>query len=760
MSELTSTLPAGETQFYDNDLPGIGAGNFEISVTQSMPNAATSNFAQTITQAFVVQGPQFTLDPSEVHAQFPPANANGDFSLTLPTAILENPALPWERAITSAPETPWLALLVFSTKEIEIDPTTNSPLITGSVANFLKSVPHILKPAIDPSTLSDTVLSSSMNSIRISTQVFEAVTPRLGELASLTHVRQVNPEGQIVSGPADNAWYSVVVANRFPNSPASEDNLGSVNYVHLVSLEGLTEFLVSDPAWPSHTKKVELASLASWRFVSVSQQGETFAGLATALISSAGGDPNSLRLRIPVTDNGSDAATRLLDGYTALSYHTYPGPDTFAWYRGPFTPSPAQPLPSSVPAWVHASQAMIYDQANAVFDNSYAAAWTIGRLIALADPVFVASIQQVRTQTLATANVMLQRSLLAHLAGVTDMAELAAPGLTRGVFLNHVRTGLGDALTETLAKRPETPSAQPPSAMRSSLFPDEDPPAAPADQLRWFLRKPGVSSFLVEQSSEDLGPLALWLAKLVLLYNVPFSHLVPDQRMLPAESVRFFYIDAGWLKVLADAAMTVAAHGSKDLEVQNLLSDSLWAQTQLSVSTVRPNLLQLDVEPAPVLPAAGMLLRSDLVSGWPGLVVTATAGGTTVPALRIDRLSASVLLALWASVPDTISISQPQQSSAFGVDDGWTIQLRSLASDVGVETGASFPSTGTIQNYMRPATGAIGGRVLSLIDQSATGGGLIPALSAALGQSSNLTPSEFAIEMLLAPEQIVFNPPA
>jgi hypothetical protein len=35
-------------------------------------------------------------------------------------------------------------------------------------------------------------------------------------------------------------------------------------------------------------------------------------------------------------------------------------------------------------------------------------------------------------------------------------------------------------------------------------------------------------------------PLNNWLARLKLLYGVPFNYLVPDEGMLPPESIRFF----------------------------------------------------------------------------------------------------------------------------------------------------------------------------------------------------------------------------
>lgn len=767
MSVLESNLQPGFTQFYDYDEPGLPAGTYEISVTQALPNAVTNQFSQTITQTFVSQGPQFSLDTAEVHALFPAANANGDFSQVLPNIMLENPKLPWERSLTSAPSVPWMALLVFKSDEIVVNPETNSPLITSSVQDFLAAVAGVVKPDIAPSSLSSAVLNSSMNSILISTKVFQAVTPRLIELSSLAHVREVNPEHQAVGDLGAAPWYSVLLSNRFPDSANSNDAAGAVNFVHLVSFEGLSNYLVDAPEWPSGAEAVQLVSLANWRFVSTIQAGQTFADLAENLISSVGNDPTQLLLKIPISNDGSAAATRIEQGYTALSYHTLPGPDTFAWFRGPFSPVPTQPLPATIDFYLHPSQAEIYDQANGIFDQSYASAWTIGRLAALSDPDFVDSLQQTRARVLQQGRRLLERSKMPHLAGLS-LEELSAPGVTRKYLGRSLVEGMGTKLTAALQQPQAVTAAALPvrreKRQTNFLLADEEAPTNPAAELRWFLGNARVSNFLTAQVAGDLDPMADWLAKLVLLYNIPFNHLVPDQRMLPVESVRFFYVDQSWLTVLANAAMTIGVHGTRDIAVNSLIAPELWRQAKLKVPTVRRKLLRRDASssapPLPQMPSAGMLLRSELVSGWPGLQVIGTAAGATVNALRIDRLAPNILIVLWDAVPDMVTISQPQQGLAFGVENG-TVALRSLATaNLGQQTGTSFPTTGNISQFYRSASGDIGQQVLQLVPATAgTPGYLIPGLQVALSQSQSLSPAQFAIEMVNAPQQIEFNPP-
>jgi hypothetical protein len=807
--QTTGKPTAGETRFYDSSQPGLTPGDYQITVTQTLsePNNLTPLLAQSVTQEFVVRGPQFTLDPSEVHAMFPDDNTNGNFASVLPNVVLVNPTLPWERTITSDSSVPWLALLVFDEGEIEIFPESNSPLIASTVAAFLAPESEVVKPSVGapPAELA----SSTMNSIRIPVKVFQQITPRLQELSTLAHVREVDPSNQAIRGTGRDGWFSVVLANRFPAS-SNSNGTGSVNYVHLVSLEGLANYLVDEPEWPTGVKAVQVASLASWRFVSTVPQGDTFAGLAANLVQSSG-DGQSLCLRIPVdsADAQSAAGARLLDGYTALSCHTVPGPHTFAWYRGPFTPAPAQPLPDTGDFIRHPTQVSIYDEATAVFDLSYSAAWSIGRLAALADPIFIDSLRRLRGALTELAGRLQQRSAMPHLSSITDLEKLASEGLTRQQFFASVREGLASKLSERFAA-PLAAGTQAYSAAQVN----------PYEAARDALANPDVRAFLANRAQRDLGPLADWLAKLALLHHIPFNHLVPDQRMLPVESVRFFFVDASWVRMLVEAAMYVGVHGGRSRAIQDIISGPLWDLAKKKIPQVRKKLLHIiDESPTGMMPASGMLLRSELVSGWPGLEVTGTLKGQAVQALRIDRVAPNILLALWSDIPDTVTITQPQQGLSFGTQESGLIGLRSLSpSTLAQPLNRTFPTDAdSLSPFMRTTTEKTGGRVLNLappskqqvqseapvIPQSwlekaqsleaAVGRALssaesglslsqlkqmalqrlgrpgtsaagprylIPELSHALQQSPDIGAASFAIQMIQTPRQIQFQPPA
>src|SRR6185503_15442254 len=69
-----------------------------------------------------------------------------------------------------------------------------------------------------------------------------------------------------------------------------------------------------------------------------------------------------------------------------------------------------------------------------------------------------------------------------------------------------------------------------------------------------------------------------WIARLVLLYPVPFHYLIPHQSLLPPESLRFFHLDDNWVDALVDGAFSIAVRSFDDkrqgvrAELQSALS--------------------------------------------------------------------------------------------------------------------------------------------------------------------------------------------
>ncbi|MEV0155742.1 hypothetical protein AB0H57_18625 [Micromonospora sp. NPDC050686] len=216
------------------------------------------------------------------------------------------------------------------------------------------------------------------------------------------------------------------------------------------------------------------------------------------------------------------------------------------------------------------------------------------------------------------------------------------------------------------------------------------------------------------------------LARWSLLHDLPFRYLVPDTRLLPAESIRFFRLDTGWLEQLRAGALAVGGDGTRERAATRSLLPHVTATVTAQLPLVRE--VQRNRMSIPVaadlltearlagdlnatdaaVPVTGFLLRSALVSGWPGMELRAWSSDNpadvppgvdpdvlarnrpdlVVELLRLERLSPSVLIALFRGAPRLVWLQEPPQSVQFGLEaagSGWQVPIRDTAGrDVGL----------------------------------------------------------------------------
>lgn len=183
-----------------------------------------------------------------------------------------------------------------------------------------------------------------------------------------------------------------------------------------------------------------------------------------------------------------------------------------------------------------------------------------------------------------------------------------------------------------------------------------------------------------------------FLAHLRLLVGVPFDYLVPDSRLLPDESIRFFYLDRSWTDRLVDGAISVGKIGTREQAHHQGQSPTVNQQLDVTERGVR-DLQRARVSFATLRdkPRAGQaqvitgfLLRSAAVSGWPSMDARAyrtanlphnydpsqdPAKSAQLRTLRLERLSPGVLLALFEGVPKLVVLEEPHHGVQFGVHE-------------------------------------------------------------------------------------------
>lgn len=806
-----NTIPAYvQMNFFDNFVPSLAAGEYLISLSQTLSAPDISGIPNepfTASQSFLVQGPRYVVDPADVHRVYPPQNGTGKYHEYLPMVVFNKRALPWERlldnnAADSVPDPPWMALLVFTEDEL---PVPNSapqgkagPTRTVSMKlnSALAGDSTMLVPPITPEELDDPV-KIDVNVIEISKATFQALVPMVADLPFLAHVRQVlTLDHKEPINSKHDGWFSTVFANRFAVPPApNASEPRKKNIVHLVSLEGFADLLKGLTSTRLQgIETVRLISLMSWTYTCLPDNNENFRSLMLNLI----GPPDShtdLLLRVPppataVPLPNTPTLGRLTEGYVPLKYETASGAETFAWYRGPLAPSPVgRFLAASVAGQtdnpqvpLSSTEAMIYDPATGIFDESYAVAFQTGRSLALACLPFATGLLQWRRSAQALVDQLMEYIRSPHLSGLLQKdnlidanGNLMATGVDDLMALLDVKL-IPNMLKEFLANEfagqiaGQVGNAEGSTGTLPAPSSSPDPlPVVPADLLQ-LMQEPAVTELIGKlcglgednEAGGDMLPEQLidWLAEKALLYDVPFNNFVASQRLLPLESIRFFYIDRNWIDFLIDGALSVGIQTRRDSLFHQLFRDDLHVAVDRVLHKVRDRLRNVSPTPVETGTMAGFVLRSAVVSGWPGMEVRAWAIADPVnpmKPLRLDRVSPSVMLAIYPDVPVRVEFNEPSEGLLFGVDDQGAIHPRFVpgvsgfdASKLGQKIDPDGVGMSNFDTYRRNKQDP----------NSVLGIGIAGGLAGDIfkNQQLALTPATFALQIVQVPEQMLFLP--
>lgn len=731
------TLPEGQIAFVDNQVPALLAGEYAIEVHQQVTGDGV-DAAYPHQQSMRVLGPHFTLDAGSVHACYPPGGSTADYTESLASIVLSRSALPWVISAGPGQEqagplvTPWLMLLLLTPEEIVRPVAGASP--TGAhpvpLADYLTPGTGIVGPDFTPAQIkefeADNPTGSSTLVVDIAAQAFTATAPTLAELPYLAHARDVDGDDSDLADKDDEGFYSVVLGNRLARGSDS-----GIYIAHLVSVEGFTTRLPPSLLPPDATT-VRMVSLASWTFDGTPGHGN-FPGLMAKL----GVRTPILPTRQPVDPSPTQQviAQAVAAGYVGLDYQTRFAERTVCWYRGPALPLLMEANPQ--PPYEASSQGLIYDPATGMFDVSYAVAWETGRMTLLSNRAVTTSLLGWLRRQQSTGHLVLERlrrarngrsrvgaatspSDLTQRRLISDRARsvlaarlslgLTAPG---GVGLFGAPTdpsglrGLGVRLPGL--RQRENPATGPsPAPVSPKVTASREPQVAAtardtddpslrqqprAHALRNLLSSTTARSLLDELLEPLPDDVVEWLAQRTLLTGLPFTTIVPDARMLPAESIGFFHLDQNWTAALLDGALSVIDLSEWDSCLLDLQRAAIHEQVTQAAATHRARLVERaraarnerrvrsgrspsrthavppTTSPAPP-PWSGFLLRSAAVADWPGLTVTAygsSTGGEPLTMLRLDRVAPTVLVGIAGGVIQRVRIAKPPTALHFGV---------------------------------------------------------------------------------------------
>ena len=548
--------------------------------------------------------------------------------------------MPWERqADANNKNLPWLALLLFEEEE-----KPEAKIITLQELKNIQSYPAKYP---DFELESGQHWDDKITVIEVKKTLLDKILPAKEDLEYLAHVRQGTDNQRKLLGDE----LAIIIGNRLPKNV-------SASTVHLVSVEGRYNYQGFNFQGAGDIDYIRLVSLKSWSFACVDKK-QSFKRLLTHLnrgeflfntkdselisdlnskkidkllplftsnniplsnpklqVDEKGilwriinednqqysikklGDRldiyrrNSSILRLPKVEN-DEAEKYLSMGYLPLPHFLRQGGKTFSWYHSPL--ATGNNLTENIDLPIRTTDELIrYNPDNGMFDISYAAAWELGRLLALQSKNF---------------SISLYNWKRSHRHGqILENTESHLP------FYNK-------------------PNAELPNAIAS------------------------------------------WFKNLSLLKGVPFNYLVPDERMLPIESIRFFWIDTLWIECLLDGAFSIGRVTTSDHT-----HDSSHKKVVIFVISllIQSRLYQLVLLLLQDYPLTGILLRSDVVAGWPGLLVDgygevvdnddSIPDNNKLELLRSDRLSANVLICLFKGEAKTVDIHQKPETLHFGLD--------------------------------------------------------------------------------------------
>lgn len=710
-----SELKQGEQKLYSFYAPSLEAGDYTIKTEQkidAVPSETPAKIENTKTlksiQKFTIVAPRFTLPTGSIHSMYP-APGRAEPAKTLPHVVLNDPHLPWGRdALAEKKEpdveqnqVPWLAVLVFTQEELQLGEkhlkrgsgifppgvsppplapppniTQNKTLAINMTISDLLAVMNTATPIRELSIKDEEALSATTDVIFLQSKLFTSLfttydeegNPVDGqELADvsrykfLAHARKVSTIGMVIDNSQHEAFFSVVISHRVGPLDLTQP---TPVVVHLVSIEGVGKMKL-----PIADEFVALSSLHSWTYTCLPAHSMDTLYSFQHLGDTLGLLRPSKEIMDKLGKPGERIRQRLDDGYSLVRYITQTGEETVAFTRGPLTPTTVEyPLRPDWGISTFGTDLQIFDTELGVMDITYSSAWQLGKALALANHPFAAALSRVRTHILDEA---MNRSKVDALIKQHPSTYKTRPQALQSLL--EATAGLHRLLREERA------------AGRFSQAPppiDTDDYSHGSDLIKYTFDKHcsdaaqklslGTNGNIFNEHntphSTDWKVVFSWILDQMYLINVPAHYLISDPTHLPPESLRFFHIDCNWVDAMIDGALSIANHMQcYDSKIRTVIKQMV--NTYLETFHDRVELL-------PQIPTYGFLLRSDICSQFPDLVVEAAMPSHLLgaPILYHKNLDQGVMLCLFDRVPsssefESLTFTQPPHQQCFSAGD-------------------------------------------------------------------------------------------
>ncbi|MBD5542765.1 MAG: hypothetical protein HDR01_00615 [Lachnospiraceae bacterium] len=163
------------------------------------------------------------------------------------------------------------------------------------------------------------------------------------------------------------------------------------------------------------------------------------------------------------------------------------------------------------------------------------------------------------------------------------------------------------------------------------------------------------------------------LSKYSLLYEIPFIYLVPDEKLLPKETLKFFELDPYWIQSLLDGACSIGRNTLYDYSHDEAMIQVAYRCAMEHNTQVRRELVPERIHKEEGRKTgsiySGFLLHSQMVSDYNGLEVTGEdEKGNELSLVRLEHLSDMVMFGIFGGTLHKVKIAQPKESLHLGIN--------------------------------------------------------------------------------------------
>ncbi|KAF2737783.1 hypothetical protein EJ04DRAFT_574290 [Polyplosphaeria fusca] len=534
----------------------------------------------------------------------------------------------------------------------------------------------------------------------------------------LSHVRNVNTEGMVQASAedAETGLFSIIHSKRTGPTDVAQNTPPRPQIVHMLSLEYVDQMTGIDIM--ADDELVAFVSLHRWNYLcqpplsvnfvdAMRDLGESMkdtkdvdgsAVLRNNLLRLPETVLTQMRLDLMIQNKGTgslkpDKVTglrsamleRLQNGYTLVKHRTASGEETVAINRGPLIPTSPASLPAKWPFGSNFGQDyQIFDRTLGMMDISYSSAWQIGKLLAISDLGFVASLLRVRSMAHMTGKRDSQIMSANMALGMKDkqavfstLLSSAAASRAISATSSHAELTVPDLRQRWSHTAPVSEDSKAASTLAANPMVANAFSTGIRRQVANSASAAGTTDAIFDEvalaANPDWAYVHTWIMDRLYLTGLPTHYYIGDAAFLPPESIRFFQIDTNWMDCFIDGALSVANHmGQNDDQVREAIKDQLneFFKTKYTNKTGQP--LHY-----PQVPRYGFFLRSAVVTIFPDLTLDIpypdeATGAGRVPIPLQKHLGKDVLMVLLDRPPEDIvkiKITQPAHQQRFSAGD-------------------------------------------------------------------------------------------